>query len=164
MKFQSIVYTRDCYVYSTSHRFCFPFTFAPFTTVGPLDGNMSKAISFMWKRGDRNFLVVLHEYVYSAAEEWGLERLYWLSVLAYALPSNLVPPSEKPRLGVFRSREALDMLAADAEHAGERFPLSGIIMDSLQSFAPTLQPSHEELQKARAVWTDWKSRGPVTRR
>jgi hypothetical protein len=63
MKLHDINAFGGCYIYSTSHRFCFPFTFAPFTTVGPLDRDFSKAISIMWNRKDRGQLRALHDYL-----------------------------------------------------------------------------------------------------
>ena len=83
MKLHDINLLDDSYTYSTSYRFCFPFTFAPFTTVGPLNGDFSKAISFMWHRKSRQHLEDLHHEVMQAATEHKLVRLYRFSVLAF---------------------------------------------------------------------------------
>jgi hypothetical protein len=46
MKLHDIIYDKDCYVYSTSYRFCIsPFAFAPSTTIGPTDGDFNRAIN-----------------------------------------------------------------------------------------------------------------------
>ena len=60
MKLQEIIYERECYVYSTSYRFFISqFAFAPSTTIGPLDGDISKAVNITWKHKDRNLLPLL---------------------------------------------------------------------------------------------------------
>src|SRR5438034_1241936 len=86
MKLTDINYAGESYVYSTSFRFCFPFTFAPFTTVGSLDRDTRKAISFMWRGEHRNHLRELHAELYDVLLERGLQQLRNLAVLVYACP------------------------------------------------------------------------------
>ncbi len=113
MKLTNIVDNENSYVYSTSYRFCFSFAYAfsPATTVGPTDGDIRKAISFMWQRRDRPSLGLLHTSLCEAVEEWSLFRLHRLSVLAWALGG-----------GGRGSVEALGILAKGAKQAGDTFP------------------------------------------
>jgi hypothetical protein len=147
MKLREIIHDKGCYVYSTSHRFCFPFTFAPFTTVGPLDGDFSKAISFMWHRKSRRHLEDLHHEVMQAATEHKLIRLYRLSVLAFTFRDTYK--------GDRGSIAALRLFADGARDSGDDdFPFSPFVLSCLRSFAPTLMPNHDELEKARRVWVE----------
>jgi hypothetical protein len=141
MKFKEIIHEQDCYVYSTEHRFCFPFTFAPFTTVGPLDGDMRQAVSFMWNRSDRHKLNALHSELCSTAGRVGLDELYQLSVLAWSPVSGLP------------SRQALEMLAKGAREAKNQFPLSDDLLAAVHSFAPTRPPSKEQVVMARQYFS-----------
>src|SRR5205807_9820230 len=130
MKLTNIVASGDAYVYSTSYRFCFPYyAFSPATTVGPTDGDMSKAISFMWQRRDRPLLAQLHTSLCKAAEEWSMFQLHRLSVLAWALGG-----------GGVMSVEALCILAKGAREAGDTFPFDDTVLNAARSFAPTLRP------------------------
>jgi hypothetical protein len=135
----------NCYVYSTSYRFCFPFTFAPATTVGSTDGDFSKAISFLWKRQDRRLLGVLHSSLCKAAEEWSLFQLYRLSVLAWAYGGG--------------SLEALRKLAVAAKNAGDTFPFDDVILHAARSFAPTRWPDRHLVQQGKVAWSKWSSEG-----
>ena len=57
LKLHEIIHDKDCYVYSTSYRFCIsPFAFAPSTTVGPMNLDFSRAVNITWNRKDRNLL------------------------------------------------------------------------------------------------------------
>jgi len=86
MKLTNIVDSENSYVYSTSYGFCFStYAFSPATTVGPTDGDISKAISFMWQRHSRSLLGPLHLSLCDAVEEWSLFRLHRLCVLAWSL-------------------------------------------------------------------------------
>ena len=128
---------RERRVYSTSYRFCFSFAFAfsPATTVGPTDGDISKAISFMWHRRDRASLALLHASLCEAVDEWSMFRLHRLSVLAWALGG-----------GGARSVEALGILAKGAKKAGDTFPFDDGILNAVRSFAPTVPPDSYLLQ------------------
>jgi hypothetical protein len=130
------------YVYSTSYRFCFPFPGIPATTVGPIDGDLSKAISFLWKREHRGLLPQIHREVYSAALSWGLEKLYNLSVLAMAYQK------------VGSSPDGMKILSAGAKESGDEFPLSDLILQCLQSFAPSKWPNPEVLKEQQQFWVD----------
>jgi hypothetical protein len=136
MKLYDIIYDKDCYVYSTSYRFCFsPFAFAPSTTVGPMDGDFSRAVNITWNRKDRNLLPVLHQEVCEAARKWGLDRLHQLAVLAFTYPKG-------------RARDGLEVLADSDD-----FPFLMTTMTFMQSFVPTKLPSSNQLEEARAVWS-----------
>jgi hypothetical protein len=149
MKLINIVDSESAYVYSTSYRFCFPYyAFSPATTVGPTDGDMGKAISFMWQRRDRGSLAVLHTSLCEAAEEWSLFRLHRLSVLAWALGG-----------GGVRSVEALGILAKGAKQAGDTFPFDDRTLNAVRSFAPTVRPDSYLLQQGKDAWSKWTSDG-----
>ena len=112
MKLHDIIYEKDCYVYSSSYRFCIPFSFAPSTTVGPMNLDFSKAVNILWNRKDRNLLPLqLHHQVCEAARSYGFDRLYRLAVLAFAYPGG-------------RPQEGLQILAEGARQAGDCFPFS----------------------------------------
>src|SRR5207248_196372 len=125
------------YVYSTSYRFCAPFTFIPATTVAPTDGSFSNAISFLWKREHRGLLPQIHEEVYSTVQSWGLDQLYKFSVLAMAYQK--IGPSP----------QGMKILAAGAKESGDEFPFSDLILGCLRSFAPAKWPNPAELQQAQ---------------
>jgi len=152
MKLTNIVDSENSYVYSTSYRFCFsfPYAFSPATTVGPTDGDMSKAISFMWQRRDRPLLGQLHTSLCKAVEEWSMFRLHQLSVLAWALGG-----------GGTRSVEALGILAKGAREAGDTFPFDDTVLNAVRSFAPTLRPDFYLLQLGKDAWSKWTSDGYV---
>ncbi len=136
--------------------FLFPFTFAPFTTVGPLDGDMRKAVSFMWRRKHRARLQDLHHEVWEVLFIHSLDRLRLLAVMAYACPYPT------PYLWLhgghhkFRSRAALEIMERQAVEKGADPFFSPQLMESLMSFAPTLQPSPDELQQAKSEWLPLK--------
>ena len=133
LKLHEIIYDKDCYVYSTSYRFCISqFAFAPSTTVGPTNLDFGRAVNITWNRKDRNLLPSLHHEVCEAARTWGLDRL---AVLAFAWTGG-------------RPREALELLAQGARQAGDYFPFSEYVMASIQSFVPTKWPSSNQLQEA----------------
>ena len=88
MKLHDVNVFAGCYIYSTSHRFCFPFTFAPFTTVEPLDHNFSKAVSIMWNRKDRSQLRALHDDLMTSLIGHRLQRLHDMSVIAFAFKGS----------------------------------------------------------------------------
>lgn len=140
----------DCYVYSTSYRFCFPYTFSPATTVGPTDRDSRQPISFLWNRRDRHLLGFLHTSLCKAVEEWSLFRLHRLSVLAWAFGG-----------GGSNSLAALRILAVGAKEAGDTFPFDDGILFATRSFAPTLRPDRYLLQKATDAWFKWSSDGYV---
>ena len=140
MKLFDIAYSQDCYVYSTSYRFRFPFTFAPCTTVAPINRDFSRAVSFLWNRKDRHLLPLLHLALYEAVQKWGLDRLYRLSVLAFTWRGG------SPRV-------ALKILAEGAKQSGDQFLLPELTMQCVRSFAPVKWPSGDQLQEARAVWS-----------
>jgi len=141
VKLHDIIYEKDCYVYSSSYRFCIPFSFAPSTTVGPMNLDFSKAVNILWNRKDRNLLpLLLHHKVCEAARNYGLDRLYRLAVLAFAYPGG-------------RPQEGLQILAEGARQAGDYFPFSADTMSCMRSFVPTKWPSHNQLEEARAVWS-----------
>jgi len=148
MKLTNIVDNTNSYVYSTSYRFCFPYTFSPATTIGPTDGDVSKAISFLWKSQERGLLGLLHTSLCEAVEEWSLFRLHRLSVLAWALGG-----------GGVRSVEALRILAKGAKEAGDTFPFDDPILNAVRSFAPTLSPNSHLLQLGKDAWSKWTSDG-----
>ena len=151
MKLTNIVDSENSYVYSTSYRFCFStYAFSPATTVGPTDGDISKAISFMWQRHDRGSLGLLHTSLCQAVEEWPLFQLHRLSVLAWALGG-----------GGARSVEALGILAKGAREAGDTFPFDDRILGAVRSFAPTLPPDSYILQLGKDAWSKWTSDGYV---
>jgi hypothetical protein len=140
MKLQEIIYEKDCYVYSTSYRFCISaFAFAPSTTVGPMDGDISKAINITWHRRVRNMLPSLHSEVCEAARKWGLDRLHRLAVLTFAYPKG-------------RPRDGLECLADGARLARDDFPFLTTTIVFMRSFVPTKWPTANQLQEARTVW------------
>src|SRR5947207_13948705 len=95
MKLQDIIYEKDCYVYSTSYRFCIsPFAFAPSTTIGPMAGDFDRALNITWDRRVRNLLPSLHGEVCEAARNWGLDRLHRFGRLSFAYPKG------RPRAGL----------------------------------------------------------------
>jgi hypothetical protein len=152
VKLSDIDFAGESYVYSTSFRFCFPFSFAPFTTVGPLERDARKAVSFMWRREHRRRLAELHAELYDVVLEHGLKRLRDLAVMVYACP---YPTPTLRSLGGhyrFRSRSALEILERQTAEKGYRRMFSAELMDSLMSFVPTVQPSHEESEKAKSEW------------
>jgi hypothetical protein len=141
MKLQEIIYEKDCFVYSTSYRFCIsPFAFAPSTTIGPTDGDSSRAVNITWDRRVRNLLPSLHGEVCEAARKWGLDRLHRLAVLAFAWTGG-------------RPREALEIVADGAKQAGDPFPFSANTLASIRSFVPTKWPSRNQLEEARSKWS-----------
>lgn len=146
MKLSDIVDTENCYIYSTSYRFCFPYTFPPATTAASIDRDFSSAISFLWNRRDRTLLSLLHESVRQAVEEWSLFRLYRLSVLVWGRGG-----------GGTNSLEALRLLALSAKEAGDTFPFDDGILCAARSFVPTLVPDRYLLQQARDAWRKWTS-------
>jgi|SRR5439155_7570742 len=136
MKLHDIIHNKDCYVYSTSYRFCIsPFAFAPSTTVGPMNGDFSRAVNITWNRKDRNLLPLLHQEVCEAARKWSLDRLHQLAVLAFTYPKG-------------RPRDGLEILAD-----GDDFPFLMTTLIFMRSFVPTKWPSANQLQEARAVWS-----------
>jgi hypothetical protein len=135
-----------CYIYSTSHRFCFPFTFAPFTTVRPLDSDFSKAISIMWNRKDRPQLKALHDDLMSSLIGHRPQRLHDMSVIVFAFNG-----SYKGERG---SIAALKWLADDGFVAGgDHPPFSEFAISCMRSLAPTRWPTVERLAKAQRFWT-----------
>ena len=102
---------------------------------------MRQAVSFMWNRIDRHKLNALHSELCSSARRVGLDELYQLSVLAWSPVSGLP------------SRQALDMLAKGAREAGNQFPLSDDLLAAVRSFAPTLEPSKEQVAMARQYFS-----------
>jgi hypothetical protein len=143
MKLHDIIYEKGCYVYSTSYRFCVsPFAFAPSTTVGPMDGDFSRAVNITWDRRVRNLLPSLHvhEEVCEAGRKWGLERLHRLSVLTFAYPKG-------------RPRDGLAYLAEGARQARDDFPFLTTTILFMRSFVPTKWPRPDQLQEARAAWS-----------
>jgi hypothetical protein len=141
LKLHEIIYDKDCYVYSTSYRFCISqFAFAPSTTVGPMNLDFSRAVNITWNRKDRNRLPLLHHEVCEAARIWGLDQLYRLAVLAFAGTGG-------------RPRDRLETLAQGATQTGDYFPFSAGIMASIRSFVPTKWPSSNQLREARASWS-----------
>src|SRR5205809_6316956 len=139
MKLRNISYKENCYVYSTSYRFCFPFTFVPSTTVAPVNRDLSRAVSFMWNRKDRDLLLFLHQEVERAVEKWGLDEIYRLAVTTFAYPDGA------PRMG-------LEKLAEGFRVNGEEFYFSEALLSGLRSFAPSKWPCPDQLKKARAIW------------
>ena len=110
MKLTDIIYEKDCYVYSTSYRFCIsPFAFAPSTTVGPMNGDVSRAVNIIWDRRVRNLLPSLHDEVCEAPRKWGLDRLHRLAVLTFAYPKG-------------RPRDGMADLAEGTRQARDDFP------------------------------------------
>lgn len=154
MKLVDITDDGGSYVYSSSYRFCFPFTFAPSTTAGSTDPDRKKAISnafsFMWNRKDRQLLPMLHTSVFKAVEEWSLFRLYRLSAFAWARGG-----------GGSNSLEALRILAAGANKAGDTFPFDTETINAMRSFAPTRAPDNYLLKLAREAWSKWRTDGYI---
>jgi hypothetical protein len=145
MKLHDINAFAGCYIYSTSHRFCFPFTFAPFTTVGPLDRDFSKAISIMWNRKDRGQLRALHDDLMNSLIGHRLQRLHEMSVMAFAFKGTYK--------GERGSMAAVKWLADDGFVAGsDHLPFSQLAISCMRSFAPTRLPSAEQLSKAQHFW------------
>jgi len=142
MKLTNIVESGGAYVYSTSYRFCFPYAFSPATTVGSTDGDISKAISFMWQRRDRPSLGLRHDSLCEAVEEWSLFQLHRLSVLAWTLGG-----------GGVRSVEALGILAKGAKQAGDTFPFDDRTLGAVRSFAPTAPPNSHLLRLGKDAWS-----------
>ena len=146
MKLHDINAFACCYIYSTSHRFCFPFTFAPFTTVGPLDRAVfSKAISIMWNRKDRPQLRELHDDLMASLIEHKLQRLHEMSVMAFAFKGTYK--------GERGSTAAVRWLADDGFVAGgDHPPFSQLVISCMRSFAPTRWPNAEQSAKAQQFW------------
>ncbi len=145
MKLHDINAFAGCYIYSTSHRFCFPFTFAPFTTVGPLDRDFSKAISIMWNRKDRPQLRALHDDLMNSLIGHKLQRLHEMSVMAFAFKGTYK--------GERGSTAAVKWLADDGFVAGgDHPPFSRSVISCMRSFAPTRLPNAEQLAKAQHFW------------
>src|SRR5438067_3635346 len=145
MKLHDINAFAGCYIYSTSHRFCFPFTFAPFTTVRPLDHDFSKAISIMWNRKDRPQLRKLHDDLMNSLVGHRLQRLHEMSVIAFAFKGTYN--------GDRGSIAAVKWLADDGFVAGgDHSPFSQFVISCMRSFAPTRLPSAAQLAKARDFW------------
>jgi hypothetical protein len=145
MKLRDVNPFNGSYIYSTSYRFCFPFTFAPFTTVGPLDGDFSNAISIMWNRRDRRQLRTLHYDLMDSLTGHRLHRLHEMSVTVYAFKGTYK--------GVRGSVAALRWLADDGFLAGgDHFPFSPVALSCMRSFVPTRSPSAEQLTKAQGFW------------
>ena len=146
MKLHDVNAFAGCYVYSTSHRFCFPFTFAPFTTVGPLDRDFSKAISIMWNREDRPQLRALHDDLMNSLVGHKLQRLHDMSVMAFAFKGTYK--------GERGSTAAVKWLADDGFVAGgDHPPFSQLVISCMRSFAPTRWPNAEQLAKAQHFWS-----------
>jgi len=145
MKLHEIHPFNKLYVYSTSYRFCFPFTFAPFTTVGPLDGDFNKAISIMWNRKDRWQLRTLHDDLMTSLTGHRLQRLHEMSEIVFAFKGTY-----KGQRG---SMAAVRWLADDGFVAGgDHPPFSQLAISCMRSFAPTRMPSAEQMAKARQFW------------
>jgi hypothetical protein len=141
MKLHDIIYEKDCYVYSTSYRFCIsPFAFAPSTTVGPIDGGFGRAVNITWDRRVRNLLPSLHDEVCEAARKWGLDRFHPLSVLTFAYPNG-------------RPRDGLAYLAEGVRQARDDFPFLTTTILFMRSFVPTKWPRADQLQEAGAAWS-----------
>jgi len=157
VKLTDFDFAGQSYLYSTSFRFCFPFTFAPFTTIGPLDRDMRKAVSFMWRRQHRQRLPELHAELYDVLLERGLKRLHDLAVTVYACPYPTAALWSHGGRYRFRTRSALEILERQAAEKGYRRMFSSELIDSLISFVPTLQPSREELQNAKSEWLPLRS-------
>ena len=150
MKLTNIVESGAAFVYSTSYRFILipEYAFSPATTVGPTDGDISKAVSFMWHRRDRGSLGLLHTSLCDAVEEWTLYQLHGLSVLAWSLGG-----------GGTRSVEALGILAKGAREAGDTFPFDDRILGAVRSFAPTAPPNSYLKGLGKDAWSKWTSDG-----
>ena len=145
MKLHDINAFAGCYIYSTSNRFCLPFTFAPFTTVGPMDRDFSKAISIMWNRKDRPQLRALHDDLMNSLMGHRLQRLHEMSVMAFAFKGTYK--------GERGSIAAVKWLADDGFVAGgDHPPFSQLAISCMRSFAPTRWPTAEQLAKAHAFW------------
>jgi len=145
MKLHDLNAFAGCYIYSTSHRFCFPFTFAPFTTVEPLDRDFSKAISIMWNRKDRSQLKALHDDLMASLIGHKLQRLHEMSVWAFTFKGTYK--------GERGSTAAVKWLADDGFVAGGDHPsFSQLVISCMRSFAPTRLPSAEQLAKAQHFW------------
>jgi hypothetical protein len=150
VKLTNIVDSGNSYVYSTSYRFVLvpDYAFSPATTVGPTDGDIGKAVSFIWRRRSRPLLGQLHLSLCEAVEKWSLFQLHRLSVLAWSLGG-----------GGRRSVEALGILAKGAREAGDTFPLDDLALGAVQSFAPTAPPDPRLLQQGKDAWSKWTSDG-----
>jgi hypothetical protein len=145
MKLRDINPLTGSYIYSTSHRFCFPFTFAPFTTIGSLDGDFSKAISIMWNRKDRRQLRALHDDLLDSLAAHQLHLLHEMSVWAFGFKGTYK--------GERGSMAAMKWLADDGFVAGgDHPPFSQFAISCMRSFAPTRWPNAEQLAKAQGFW------------
>jgi hypothetical protein len=140
MKLRDIIYEKDCYIYSTSYTFSILFPFAPLTTVAPLNLDWNRAVSIMWNRKERDFLPALHEAVYKAVSNWGLDPLYRLALLAF---THLGGP-----------HEGLKLLAKSARQAGVQFAFADFTISCMHSFVPRKGPSHSQCEEARGVWAN----------
>ena len=145
MKLTDIITDKDCSVYSTSYRFCLPFTFAPSTTAAPLNRDFTRAVSFMWHRKDRRLLSQLHGEICEVVANGGLKRLHRLATLTFAWTG--------------RPRDGLQLLADDAKPA-RAFPFSERTMECLLSFAPVTSPSRHQLHEAREIWSGGLGKAP----
>ena len=145
MKLHDLNAFAGCYIYSTSRRICFPFTFAPFTTVGPLDSDFSKAISIMWNRKDRRQLRALHDDLMKSLIGHRLQCLHDMSVMAFAFKGTY-----KGERGTIAAIKWLtdDGFVAGSDHP----PFSQFAISCMRSFAPTRWPSAEQLAKAQRFW------------
>jgi hypothetical protein len=152
MKLTNIVESGAAFVYSTSYRFILipKYAFSPATTVGPTDGDIGKAISFLWQHRARGSLALLHTSLCEAAEEWSLYQLHGLSVLAWSLGG-----------GGTRSVEALRILAKGAKEAGDTFPFDDAILNAVRSFAPTAPPNSYLLELGKDTWNKRTGEGYV---
>jgi hypothetical protein len=141
MKLLDISYAQECYVYSTSYRFCFShLAFAPSTTIGPLDGDMSKAVNITWHRKDRRLLPELHKQILESAETYGLKEFEVCAKLAFTHP-------EGPRKG-------LETIAATPKGMGDNdFPLPPSVIPAIRLFVPTKWPSPKEMTVGRNIWS-----------
>ena len=145
MKLHDLNAFAGCYIYSTSRRICFPFTFAPFTTVRPLDSDFSKAISIMWNRKDRRQLRALHDDLMKSLIGHRLQCLHDMSVMAFAFKGTY-----KGERGTIAAIKWLtdDGFVAGSDHP----PFSQFAISCMRSFAPTRWPSAEQLAKAQRFW------------
>lgn len=141
MRLQDISYTQGCYVYSTSYRFCFShLAFAPSTTIGPLDGDMSKAINITWHRKHRRLLPELHEQILESAETYGLQEFEIFAKLAFTHPGG-------PRKG-------LETIAAMPKGMGDNhFPLPPSVIPAIRLFVPTKWLTPKEMTVGRNIWS-----------
>ncbi|MEO6783014.1 MAG: hypothetical protein ABI196_19315 [Bradyrhizobium sp.] len=141
MKLQDICYLKECYVYSTSYRFCFShLALAPSTTIGPLNGDMSKTVNITWHRKDRRLLPELHGQIRESAETYGLEDFEIFAKLAFTHPEG--------------PRKALETLAEMPKGMGDNhFPLPLSLIPHIGLFVPTKWPTPQEMARGRDIWS-----------